>query len=322
MINAAIVGLGRWGKNMVNAVQGKSERLRFIRGVVRHPEAVRDFAEQHDFELSSDLAGVLADPAVQAVVFATPHSLHVEQIVAAAAARKPVLCEKPLALTRADAERAVTACKKAGVPLAVGHDKRFMASMLELQRVVASGVLGEILHIEANSSNEVSRVAYSAWRESPAESPGGSMTATGVHLVDACVNLVGPLRRVQAQLMPRRPPPDVRDTVSVLLEFDNRATGVLCSVRPTPYFWRAHVFGANGSAEAIGPDEFVLRLSGAKPQRQTFDMIDTLRSELDAFADAAAGRAPYPITPAQIVDTIAAFEAIVNSMNTGAPALV
>ena len=148
------------------------------------------------------------------------------------------------------------------------------------------------------------------------------MTATGVHLVDACVNLVGPLRRVQAQLMPRRPPPDVRDTVSVLLEFDNRATGVLCSVRPTPYFWRVHVFGANGSAEAIGPDEFVLRLSGAKPQRQTFDTIDTLRSELDAFADAATGRAPYPITPAQIVDTIAAFEAIVNSMNTGAPALV
>ena len=74
MINAAIVGLGRWGKNLVSAVQGKSERLRFIRGMVRHPDAVREFAAQHGFELSDDLAGVLADPAVQAVVFATPHS--------------------------------------------------------------------------------------------------------------------------------------------------------------------------------------------------------------------------------------------------------
>ena len=85
MIDAAIVGLGRWGKNMVNAVQGKSERLRFVRGVVRHPEAVRDFAAQHGFELSVDLDSVLADPNVQAVVFATPHSLHTQQIIAAAA---------------------------------------------------------------------------------------------------------------------------------------------------------------------------------------------------------------------------------------------
>lgn len=78
MINAAIVGLGRWGKNIVNAVQGKSERLRFVRGVVRHPDAVCDFAAQHGLELSADLAGVFADKRVQAVALATPHSLHAE----------------------------------------------------------------------------------------------------------------------------------------------------------------------------------------------------------------------------------------------------
>ena len=56
MINAAIVGLGWWGKNIVNAIQGKSERLRFIRGVSKEPDIVRDFAAQHGFELSTELS--------------------------------------------------------------------------------------------------------------------------------------------------------------------------------------------------------------------------------------------------------------------------
>lgn len=322
MINAAIVGLGRWGKNMVTAVQDKSACLRFVRGCVRHPEAVRDFARQHGIEMSSDLAVVLADPKVQAVVFATPHTLHVQQIMAAAAAGKPVLCEKPLALNRADAERAVAACKKAGVLLGVGHDKRFWSSMRELKRVVASGDLGEILHIEGNSSNEVSRKFFTPWRDSPAESPGGGMTGTGIHILDAFVNLIGPVRRVQAQLITRKPPPEVLDTVSVLIEFANGVSGVLCGVRATPFFWRVHVFGTQGSAEALGETGLVLRMSNAKPRLLSFEPVDTLRSELDLFADAVAGRTQYPVPTAQMIDTVAAFEAVVKSMGSNAPVLV
>ena len=99
MIDAAIIGLGRWGKGIVQSVQGKSKRLRFIRGVSKEPEQVRDFAATHGFELSTEFAEAIADPRVQAVVLATPHSLHVDQIAAVAAAGKPVWCEKPLALT-------------------------------------------------------------------------------------------------------------------------------------------------------------------------------------------------------------------------------
>jgi predicted dehydrogenase len=319
MINAAIVGLGRWGKNLVGAVQGKSERIRFVRGVVRRPDAVREFAAQHDFPLSADLAEALADPNVQAVVLATPHSLHAEQIMAAARAGKAILCEKPLTLTRADAERALNACEAAGVPLGVGHDKRFFASMQELKRIVASGELGEILHVEGNSSNEVSRRFYSKWRESPAESPGASLTATGIHVLDAFVNLVGPVRRVHAQVIVRKPAPDPLDTVAVLYEFANRASGVLCGVRTTPFFWRVHVFGASGSAEAQGENELVLRMSGKEPQRLRFEPVNTLRAELEAFADAVTGDAPYPIPPAQLLATVAAFEATVKAMESNAP---
>jgi len=117
MINAGIVGLGWWGKNLVEAVQNRSDRLRFVRGACRDTAPVAAFAERHGLALSTSLAEVLADDRVQAVVLATPHSLHADQIVAVAQAGKPVLCEKPLALTRADAARAIDACQRAGVVL-------------------------------------------------------------------------------------------------------------------------------------------------------------------------------------------------------------
>jgi predicted dehydrogenase len=322
MINAAIVGLGRWGQNTVSAVYGRSERLRFIRGMVRHPDAVREFAAQRELELTDDFGAVLADPRVQAVVLVTPHALHVDQIVAAAAAGKAVLCEKPLALTRAGAERAVAACAKAGVVLAVGQDKRIWPSMREMKRAVASGALGDILHVEGHFSNEISRTVHAAWRESPDEAPGASMTATGIHGVDAFVNLIGPVRRVEAQRISHRPAPDPSDTVAVLLEFVNRVSGVLSAVRVTPFFWRVHVFGDKGSAEALGEHELVLRMSGKASQRTAYDPVEALRIQLEAFADAVEGRAPYPIPSTQMVETVAALEAIVRSMEIGAPVLV
>ena len=125
MIDAAIVGLGRWGRNLVGSVQGKSDRLRFTRAVVRSFETHRGFAEELGLALTDDIEELLADHSVAAVVLATPHSLHCEQIIAAASAGKHVLCEKPLTLTRAEAVRAIQACEAAGVVLGVGADKRF-----------------------------------------------------------------------------------------------------------------------------------------------------------------------------------------------------
>ena len=318
MINAAIVGLGRWGKLHVQSTQGKSTRVRFVRGVDKAPDALRDFAAQHGFSLCSDLAQALADPTIQAVVLATPHSLHREQVVASARAGKQVFCEKPLALNQADALAMIEACRSAGVVLGVGHHRRLWPSMRELKRSVASGVLGEILHVEGNYSNEHSNNAGGTWRDSPAESPGGGMTGAGLHILDAFVNLIGPVRRVQGQLLVRKPPPAPLDTAAVLLQFANGVSGMIATVRATPAFWRVHVFGSLGSAEAIGEHELVIRGSGAQPARRVFEPVDALLTELDAFADAIEGRAPFPIPVAQMVDTVAAFEAIVEALESGA----
>ena len=207
MINAAMVGLGRWGQTILNSIQGKSSRLRIVHGVSKEPELAGDLAAKHGFRLSTDLKDAIADPQVQAILLATPHSLHVEQIRMVTAAGKPVWCEKPLALTRAEAERAVGAVRAAGVPLGTGNNKRCFASMRELKRVLESGEIGQIMHIEGHFSNEHSTRVAGGWRDDPAESPGAGMTGAGLHVLDAFVNLAGPISYVDAHCVSKKAPP-------------------------------------------------------------------------------------------------------------------
>src|SRR4029077_18486833 len=304
MIDAAIVGLGRWGKTLVEAVQGKSDKLRFTHAVSRNPDRLRDFAGRRQLVVVGELTQVLADPAIHAVVLATPHSLHCDQVIPAALAGKAVFCEKPLTLTKADAERAIRACREAGVVLGIGTDKRFFPAVAELLRLAKNGELGEILHLEAHFSNEGAGT-FGEWRCSSEESPAGGMTGTGIHMLDALVALAGPVRRVQSLLLSHKPPPDPHDSLSALLEFASGISGTLAMVRSTPAYFRLHAFGRNASAEVLGRTELVLRRSGAEPQQLSFPRADSVRANLEAFADAVAGGAPYPISTDEMLDTVA-----------------
>jgi predicted dehydrogenase len=199
--------------------------------------------------------------------------------------------------------------------LGVGTDKRFFPSLRELLRRVKDGELGRILHLEAHFSNEVAGT-FTEWRYSSEESPAGGMTGTGIHVLDALIAMAGSVRRVRALLLSHKPPPDPLDSLSVLLEFASGISGTLAAVRSTPMYLRVHAFGRNASAEALGRSELVLRKSGAEPQRLSFPPVDSVRVNLEAFADAVAGRAPYPIPTSEMLDTVAAFEAIAEAMRS------
>jgi predicted dehydrogenase len=280
---------------------------------------VRAFAQQHGFRLTAELQDAIDNPDVQAIFLATPHSLHVEQVAAVARAGKPVWCEKPLALTRAQAEIAVAAVKAAGIPLGTGNNKRCFASMRELKRVVESGAIGKVMHIEGHFSNEHSTRVSGGWRDDPAESPGAGMTGAGLHVLDAFVNLVGPISYVDARSTSKKAPPDPRDVVAVLCEFAGGATGLMATVRATPVYWRCAVFGTDGYAEANGEDQLTVAKIGGTPEVQVFPHVDSLRVLLEAFADAIEGKAPFPVRPDQMLNLIGAFEAVVTSLETGKP---
>ena len=139
MINAGIVGLGWWGRTLVEAVSGQSDTMRFVAGATRTVTSdVERFAGEHDFALKESYDDLLADPNVDAVVLATPHSMHVKQAVAAAARGKHIFCEKPFALTRAGAEEAVDAVRRAGVTLGLGYNRRWHPEMIALRAISVS----------------------------------------------------------------------------------------------------------------------------------------------------------------------------------------
>ena len=315
MIDAAIVGLGRWGRTLVASVQGKSDRLRFTRAVVRSPQPHREFAAAHALALTADFAAVLADPRIDAVMLATPHSLHCRQVTVAAAAGKHVFCEKPLSLTKAEAVQAINACEAAGVVLGMGTDKRYFPALRELVRLVKAGELGRLIHLEAHFSNEVAG-GFSEWRFSPEESPAGGLTGTGIHMLDALIELAGPVSRVQALLLSHKPPPDPLDSLTILLEFKSGVSGTLAAVRSTPMFMRLHAFGRNVSAEMLGRTELAVRRSAAELEHLSYPPVDTVRLNLEAFADAVIGTAAYPIPASQILATVAASEAIITAVRS------
>jgi predicted dehydrogenase len=321
MIKAAMVGLGRWGQTILASVQGHSDRIRFVHGVSKEAEH-EAVARKHGLRLSSDLGDALADPEVEVVFLATPHSLHLAQVTAAAKAGKPVWCEKPLALTYDEAARAIEVCRQAGVPLGTGTNKRCFASMRELRRIVAEGTIGEIIHIEGHYSNEHSTRVRGGWRDDPRESPGAGMTGAGLHVLDAFVSIAGPIRQVDARMCSRKDPPDPRDAVAVLADFTSGATGLMATVRAAPVIWRVHVFGTKGCVEARGEDTVVLSLIGREPVETTYPHVDPLWTLVHAFADTVDGKAAFPITPPQILGMVGAFEAVCASIDLGRPVAV
>lgn len=316
MIDAAIVGLGRWGRTLIDSVQGKSDKIRFIRAVTRDPARHADYLRERGLEPVTDYAAMLADKTIAAIVLATPHTRHVDEVVAAAGAGKHVFCEKPLSLTRDGTARAVGACRDAGVVLGIGTDKRYFPAIAEVIRRVDSGEMGPLLHVEGNFSNEVA-AGFAAWRDDRTETPAGGMTGTGIHVLDALIRIAGPVRRIHAQLLVQKPSPDPHDTVAVLLEFASGIGGTLAAVRSTPNFLRIHAFCRNGSIEAISRSEVVIRKSGADPERLKLSGPDSVAINLESFADAVAGTAPYPISPAQITNVTNSFIAISEAVQGG-----
>ena len=317
MINAAILGLGWWGQALVRAVQGKSDRIRFARAVVPDPAKRAAVADELGVALTSSYQDVLSDPAIDAIVVATPHSLHVEQVVAAARAGKAVFCEKPLALTRSGAQQCVDACAESGVVLAVGHNRRFMPAVAYLQDAIRRRLIGEVLYLEAHSSNESARNSFAAWRSVAAESPAGGMTGTGIHLLDLAVSLLGKPDRVFAKVSGagEKVPPE--DACNVLLTFASGVSATLSIVQTSPRFWRMHLFGSDGSLEILNDEEMVLYRTGQGPQRKRLAKVDALLLELNAFAMAIAVERPYAVAPEEMVWTAATMEATCRSLATG-----
>jgi predicted dehydrogenase len=330
-----MVGLGWWGRTLVESVQGGSEVLRFVAGATRTvtPE-VTAFGAAQGLRLLERYEAVLADPAIDAVVLATPHSLHASQVVAAARAGKHVFCEKPFALTRAHAETAVAAAANAGITLGLGYNRRFHPEMTKLRQRIRNGELGTILHFEATMTfPNALYLKPEAWRADKEETPCGGLTPMGVHAIDGMIDLGGPIAQVYCQSVHRVVPVDSDDTTSMLFRLASGATGYLGTLTATGPGFSFQVFGSAGWVRLEGmthvagasSEERRTRLFGTckwqpvKGPAETWEAAreDVTRACLEAWARAAQGGPPYLIPLEEMVHGAAVTEAVIRSAASG-----
>ena len=335
MINAAIVGLGWWGKTLVESVQGQSEELQFVCGATRtqSPE-VKAFAKEQGFDLRANYEDIVKSDDVDAVVLATPHSVHLSQILAGAASGKHVFCEKPLVQTRDDAVKAVEATRKAGVAFAVGYNRRFHPTIVDLRERINTGALGVIEHFEGTAAfPNALYLEPSHWRASKDETPCGGLTPMGVHVVDAAIDLFGEVDEVFCMSLHRTVAIDADDTTSVLFRMKAGMSGYLGTMTATGGCFRFQVYGSKGWLRVDGmthiagapSEERRSRLFGkctfqpVKGAAETWDADahDVTRASLEAFARAASGGPAYPISSEDMIHAVSVTETIVKSAGTG-----
>ncbi|WP_207538524.1 Gfo/Idh/MocA family protein [Sabulicella rubraurantiaca] len=318
MLDCAIVGMGNWGRKLVDSVQGRNGAgLRFVAGSTGTIEKARPYAAEKGITLHEGYEAVLGDPRVQAVVLATPHAQHADQVVAAARAGKHVFVEKPFTLSRESAEAAVSACQAAGVVLALGHNRRFLPAVAEMKSMLADGRLGTLLHVEGQFSGP-GGFAYKpgGWRADRAESPLGGMGGMGIHMVDMIINLAGRFRDVRV-VSHARVLPTIDDTTAMLATLESGATVTFATLAAAPRLWRVALYGTDGWAELHGHERLTFRPRDGEDQVTDFPPTDIERAELEAFAAAVAGGPAYPLPPEEAIHGVSVFETMIWAASSG-----
>jgi predicted dehydrogenase len=246
-------------------------------------------------------------------------------MVTAADAGLHIFCEKPLCLTLADAKRAVAMCEAKQLVLGIGHERRFEPEVIALRQLIADGTLGEVLQIEANfSQDKFFALPKDNWRLSNKFAPVGPLTATGIHLVDLSIALLGPCESVWARLATLGSDFENGDTLGIMMGFPNGANAMISAVLATPFEGRFAVYGSKGWLEIrdrTHPEnptgwDITTTLRGQAPQTRFAQPHPTVLANLEAFAKAVRHVAPYPVTTREILSNVAALEAIMTSVQS------
>jgi predicted dehydrogenase len=314
-----VVGLGWWGGVLTNAAR-TSGRAEVVGCFARSPETREQFAAANDCRPFESYQSMLDDSELQGVLIATPHSTHADLIEAAAAAGKHVFVEKPLALTVADAKRAIDATNAAGVTLQIGHNKRRHPANRRIKELIDGRALGTLLHLEGNQSGPAAhKPDLAAWRADPAEDPAGSMAPMGVHLVDTFNYFAGPAKRVAAFSKRVQGWRDIDEATTVMIEYESGPLGYLGTSYFVPPVVATAAYGSAGNAwmEEDGARLFVQKLGEPARSEQETETIDTVVDELAEFADCVMQGATPETGGPEGLEVAAVLEAAVESIGSG-----
>jgi len=290
-IRVACIGMGWWSDVLADAIK-RSDKLKIVACYSRSPEKRQAFAGKYGCRATERYEAILDDRAVEAIVNTTPNDVHLETTRAAAAAGKHVFLDKPIANSIADARAITAACRKAGVVLALGYQRRRESPFRWIRRQIDDGVFGKLVNAEANISRDrLGKFDLTSWRYTAKGMPGGVMLQIGIHYTDVLEYLLGPVKAVNARLAQLILPGDNPDVASLVLEHENGALATLnASYASASEYYLMNVYGKEASAYYdLHQGLRFLKRGGDRSSPVALEKNDAIRDELDEFAAAVRG---------------------------------
>ena len=290
-MKVACIGMGWWSDVLADAIK-RSGKLTIVGCYSRSADKRDKFAAKYGCRAYASYEALLDERSIEGIINTTPNAAHLETTRAAAQAGKHVFLDKPIANTIADARAITDACRKAGVVLALGYQRRRENPFRWVKRQIEDGHFGRLVNAEANISRDrLGQIDLTSWRYSAEGMPGGVMLQIGIHYSDVLEYLLGPVRAVSGRFVRLVLPGDNPDVASLILEHENGALSTLnASYASASEYYLMNVYGKEASAYFdLHQGLRVLRRGSDKSEPVSVRKNDAIVDELEEFARAVRG---------------------------------
>jgi predicted dehydrogenase len=311
--------MGWWSDVLADAMK-RSIKFEIVSCYSRSDDKRKAFARKYGCAEARDYAQILKDRVVEAIINTTPNNVHLETTRAAARAGKHVFLDKPIANTIADARAITEACRAAGVVLALGYQRRKESHFRWVRRQIDDGVFGRLVNAEANISRDrLGKIDLTSWRYTAEGMPGGVMLQIGIHYSDVLEYLMGPVQAVSGRLAQLVLPGDNPDVASLVLEHENGALSTLnASYASASEYYCMNIYGKEASAYYdLHQGLRFLRRGTDRSDPVPFEKNDTIREELEEFADAVRGKGRPEMDGEASTRSLAVLRAGIKSAREG-----
>lgn len=251
----------------------------------RNPVEAQAFAQRFGVaHWYTNEASLLSRSDVDAVVIATPPHRHRDQTLAAAAAGKHVLVEKPMALNPAECREMIDACRDANVRLGVAYRRRLFPQVIRAKQLISGGAIGRITLVRGHYSG-LMELAEGEWRLDPNAAGGGAMMDMACHRLEVQLNLGGPVTEVMAMVGTVSQPWAVDDTGCLTLRFTSGALGVHSTTLTSPPRYDViEVDGTEGKLLLDPMEHWADHLRLIRPEGEERILVEPVSAEFQDLA--------------------------------------
>jgi predicted dehydrogenase len=320
-LGIALVGLGNYSSGQLAPALKETEHC-YLAGIVTgSPDKAKDWKKKYDIPDKNiynyeTFDSIRDNPDIDIIYIVLPNAMHADYVVRAAKTGKQVICEKPMAVTVADCDRMIEACKQAGVMLSIGYRLRFEPHTKEMIRLASEKVYGPVKKVIAKDGMS----STEGWRLDKKLAGGGPLMDVGIYCVQAARYCTGmePIA-VKAQEGPKTKPDmfrDIEQSLSWQLEFPG-AVMAECQCSYSEDMNLLHVDADKGWFE-LSPAYAYHDLKGKTSENELdFPDINQQAAQMDDFAMAVKNKRPTPVPGEMGRQDVKILQAIYEAMRSG-----